>query len=68
VWLRGVASRHLLETGSAVAQDLLADWDRQVGRFSRIMPRDYRRVLEVTRQAEREGRDVNEAIMEAVRG
>jgi glutamate synthase (NADPH) large chain len=68
VWLRGVVSRHLLETGSAVAQDLLADWDRQVGRFSRIMPRDYRRVLEVTRQAEREGRDVNEAIMEAVRG
>ena len=67
-WLRETVRRHLLETGSAVAEELLEDWDRRVGEFSRIMPRDYRRVLEATRRAEQDGRDVSEAIMEAARG
>jgi glutamate synthase (NADPH/NADH) large chain len=31
------------------------------------MPRDYKRVLEATREAELTGRDVDEAIMEAAR-
>jgi glutamate synthase (NADPH/NADH) large chain len=31
------------------------------------MPRDYKRVLEATREAEATGRDVDEAIMEAAR-
>jgi glutamate synthase (NADPH/NADH) large chain len=29
------------------------------------MPRDFRRILEVTRRAEAEGRPVDEAVMEA---
>ncbi|MEY4348625.1 MAG: hypothetical protein RIS43_1044, partial [Actinomycetota bacterium] len=32
------------------------------------MPRDYKRVLEAQAQAEAEGRDVLEAVMEAARG
>ena len=32
------------------------------------MPVDYKRVLEATAVAERDGRDVNDAIMEAARG
>ncbi|HEX5495369.1 MAG TPA: glutamate synthase large subunit [Mycobacteriales bacterium] len=67
-WLRETVQRHLLETGSTVAEELLADWDRRVREFRRIMPRDYRRVLEATGRAERDGRDVAEAIMEAARG
>ncbi len=67
-WLRETVRRHLLETGSTVAEELLANWDRRIGEFRRIMPRDYRRVLEATMRAERDGRDVAEAIMEAARG
>jgi glutamate synthase (NADPH/NADH) large chain len=67
-FLRDVVTRHAAETGSSVAAALLADWDDVVGRFSKIMPRDYKRVLEAARAAEAEGRDVDEAIMAAAHG
>ncbi|GAA2408142.1 glutamate synthase large subunit [Actinomadura vinacea] len=64
-FVRGLVERHLAETGSTVAEKLLADWDGAAGRFTKIMPRDYRRVLEAKAKAEAEGRDVDEAIMAA---
>jgi glutamate synthase (NADPH/NADH) large chain len=66
--LRSIVARHAEETGSAVAAALLADWPAAAGRVSAIVPRDYKRVLEATRLAERTGRPVEEAIMEAARG
>ncbi|TDC91684.1 glutamate synthase large subunit [Saccharopolyspora aridisoli] len=60
--------RHYEQTESAVARELLADWDTAVERFGKVMPRDFKRVLEARSAAEREGRDVNEAIMEAAHG
>ncbi|SFT05429.1 glutamate synthase large subunit [Saccharopolyspora flava] len=60
--------RHFEQTESAVARELLADWDTAVERFGKVMPRDFKRVLEARSAAEREGRDVNEAIMEAAHG
>jgi glutamate synthase (NADPH/NADH) large chain len=68
VELRSVVERHYAETGSVVAQAILADWPRHSIAFSTIMPRDYRRVLQASRLAELSGRDVDEAIMEAARG
>ncbi len=65
-FLREVTERHHAETGSAVAARLLADWDP--GRFTKVMPKDYKRVLSAASQAEREGRDVNEAVMTAAHG
>ena len=65
--LRELVARHQDETGSAVAEGLLADWGRHVRSFTKIMPRDYKRVLEATRLAEAAGRSVDEAIMEAAR-
>jgi glutamate synthase (NADPH/NADH) large chain len=66
--LRGIVARHHSETGSAVAAGLLDSWSERSGAFTKIMPRDYKRVLEATREAEETGRDVDEAIMEAARG
>ena len=60
--------RHQEETGSTVAAALLADWQSAAPRFTKIMPRDYRRVLEARAAAERDGRDVLDAIMEAAHG
>ena len=45
-FLREIVERHLAETGSTVAKALLADWDAALKRFSKIMPLDYKRVLE----------------------
>jgi glutamate synthase (NADPH/NADH) large chain len=67
-WLRGILAEHRDATDSAVAQRILADWPRQVGDFVKVMPRDYKRVLEAIAEAERIGADVDEAIMGASRG
>jgi glutamate synthase (NADPH) large chain len=61
-------SRHQAETGSTVAAGLLADWAAGAGRFTKVMPRDYKRVLAAAAQAEAEGRDVDEAVMSASKG
>ena len=67
-FLRGVLRWHQAETGSAVAARLLDSWDAAVGRFSKIMPKDYKRVLAAASAAEREGRDVDEAVMASAHG
>jgi len=61
--LRGLVGKHLAETGSAVADRLLADWPAAVGRFTAVVPRDYKRVMELIRTAEAAGRNVDEAVM-----
>ncbi|WP_226380131.1 glutamate synthase large subunit [Pseudonocardia sp. KRD291] len=66
--LQSAVERHHAETGSTVAHALLTDWDTAVERFGKVMPKDYKRVLQAQEAAEREGRDVNQAIMEAAHG
>ena len=66
--LRDLVEQHLAETGSEVAARLLADWDAALTRFGKVMPKDYKRVLDAARLAEREGRDVNQAVMAAAHG
>ncbi|MEV0703493.1 glutamate synthase large subunit [Saccharopolyspora sp. NPDC050389] len=67
-WLHEIVQRHHELTGSAVAASLLGDWPRRSAAFTKVMPRDYQRVLDAMRMAKIEGRDVDEAIMEASRG
>ena len=50
VMLKGLIEDHLKYTGSTPANEVLADWDAALGRFKKIMPRDYRRVLEERRR------------------
>ena len=66
--LRDAVERHFAETESGVAKELLTEWEDAVGRFGKIMPKDFKRVLKAREAAERDGRDVNEAIMEAAHG
>ncbi len=68
IWLKGILTEHAEATGSDVALELLADWPAALPRFCKVMPRDYRRVLDAIALAESEGRNVDEAIMEASRG
>ena len=66
--LRELVQRHQAETDSVVAERLLENWDAEVLEFVKVMPRDYRRILEATRLAEAQGRSVEEAVMEASHG
>ncbi len=67
-FLRSVIRRHYDETGSAVAQRILERWRREVENFAKVMPKDYKRVLEAARVAEERGMSVDEAIMAASHG
>ena len=49
--VRGLIERHLACTGSTVARAVLADWRRSVGQFVKVMPVDYKRVLEQRKTA-----------------
>jgi glutamate synthase (NADPH) large chain len=71
--VRELVQRHRTETESAVAWRLLQDWDAAAARFTKVMPRDYARVLAVRTRAEAEGLDLEgdevwNRIMEASRG
>jgi glutamate synthase domain-containing protein 2/glutamate synthase domain-containing protein 3 len=43
--VRALISEHAQRTGSLVARNLLAEWERARERFIKVMPRDYKRVL-----------------------
>ncbi|MDT4912776.1 MAG: glutamate synthase large chain [Pseudonocardiales bacterium] len=63
--LRAVLEAHVGATDSAVGAALLADWTAARHRFSAIVARDFRRVLEATRRAKAAGEDVDQAVMAA---
>ncbi|MFC4784643.1 glutamate synthase large subunit [Nocardioides sp. MAHUQ-72] len=69
--LHALVTRHLEETGSTVAEELLADWPAAVARFTEVMPSDYKRVLDARAEALEEGLDEEQAaarIMEVLHG
>ena len=43
--LAALVGEHLERTGSAVAERLLADWERSLDRFVKVMPHDFKRAL-----------------------
>jgi glutamate synthase (NADPH/NADH) large chain len=70
-WLHDVVRRHFEETGSTVAERLLADWGAALTRFGKIMPRDYKAVLAAKNAAEQAGLSESETtakMMEAANG
>ncbi|MFD4757517.1 glutamate synthase large subunit [Streptomyces sp. NPDC058439] len=70
-WLHDVVRRHQEETGSTVAEKLLAEWgsaDGGVSRFSKIIPSTYKAVLAAKDAAELAGlseQETTEKMMEA---
>ncbi len=67
-WLHDVIKLHAELTGSPVAERLVANWLHNVRLFTKIFPKDYKRVLEAQRDAVERGVDVDEAVMAAARG
>ena len=63
-----IISKFHAETGSVIAHELISDWKKQSKRILMVMPRDYAKVLAAMERAEREGTNVDEAVMEATRG
>ncbi|MCB0990315.1 MAG: glutamate synthase subunit alpha, partial [Acidimicrobiales bacterium] len=59
---------HRDETDSPVANAILERWHSRRRHFKKVMPKDYKRVLEAMAAAEEQGKDIEEAVMAAARG
>ncbi|MFT6534595.1 MAG: glutamate synthase (NADPH/NADH) large chain [Alpinimonas sp.] len=55
--VRDLLERHVAETGSPRATQLLVDFATESSQFTKVLPRDYAAVLETRRVAEAEGLD-----------
>jgi glutamate synthase (ferredoxin) len=55
--------RHAEYTGSQKARRVLAGWDQIVGKFVKVMPKDYKRVLEAFDSVKAQGVSDEEAYM-----
>ncbi|MBM3215868.1 glutamate synthase large subunit [Candidatus Poribacteria bacterium] len=63
--VRRMIQRHADYTNSEVAAQVLADWDGSVKCFVKVMPKDYKRMLEAIRRAEASGISGDDAVMAA---
>ncbi len=61
--LHGIIARHEEETGSLIAAELLTDWNDSVQRFTKVMPKDFKRVILLREQAVARGEDPILAVM-----
>jgi glutamate synthase (NADPH/NADH) large chain len=62
----GTAAAGLGRSGAAAAG--LGRSGTVLGRFTKVMPKDYKRVLAAASAAQRDGRDIDEAVMAAAHG
>jgi glutamate synthase (NADPH/NADH) large chain len=61
-WLRSTIERHRELTGSDVADRILSQWGSEVGFFRKVMPTDYKRVLNVMAEATEAGLSEEETL------
>ncbi len=67
-WLHDIIDRHVAETDSAVGRRILDDWHEAQTHMVKVMPKDYKRVLEAQRRATETGEDPVAAVMAASAG
>ncbi len=63
--LKDLIQRHVQYTQSQKAAKVLAHWDQSVAQFVKVMPRDYKRVLEAIQQAIEDGLSGDDALSAA---
>jgi glutamate synthase (ferredoxin) len=63
--VRLMIERHAQLTGSRRALDVLARWAEMTPKFAKVMPKDYKRMLQAIANAEKAGLSGDEAVMAA---
>ncbi len=63
--LHHLLEKHLAETGSKTAKKILDDFDGAVQYFKKIIPNDFKKMVQEIARAEKNGLTRNEAVMEA---
>ena len=65
--VKGMIQRHAEYTGSELALEILEDWENMLPQFVKVMPQDYKRILDALEEAETEGFEGEDAWLEAFR-
>ena len=60
--LRGSIEKHARYTNSATGVKVLANWEATLPKFVKVMPRDYKRVLQAIKNAVDAGLSGDEAL------
>jgi glutamate synthase (NADPH/NADH) large chain len=55
--------RHALETGSKLAERMIANFSAEVGHFTKLLPRDYAKVIAIQAKATAAGEDLNSPVV-----
>ncbi len=63
--LRSILTEHYENTGSPLAKSILLDFDNYIPQFKKIVPNDYRRMLDAISSLEKKGMSKEEAGIEA---
>ncbi|WP_341281406.1 glutamate synthase large subunit [Paenibacillus sp. FSL H8-0537] len=63
--LRGMIERHVAYTDSAIGGRVLNDWDLSLANFVKVIPKDYKKMLEYIRKAEDSGLTEDAALLSA---
>ncbi|MFF2091694.1 glutamate synthase large subunit [Paenibacillus sp. NPDC058174] len=63
--LKGLLEKHVLYTESGLASRVLNDWDASLNKFVKIIPKDYKKMLEHIRKAEDSGLADDAALLAA---
>jgi len=63
--VRAMIQRHVEHTGSDHGRNILKLWDEMTPKFVKVLPKDYKRVLEATQRVTAAGLSGEEAIMAA---
>jgi glutamate synthase (NADPH/NADH) large chain len=58
--IKRLLENHVKFTDSPVAKGILADWEKELKYFVKVMPNDYRRVLEHQAEIEKRARELAE--------
>jgi glutamate synthase (ferredoxin) len=63
--VKQMIEQHVYHTHSALGQAVLDDWKNNVARFIKVMPKDYKRMLEAFARVAERGLSGDEAVMAA---
>ncbi len=63
--VKNMIEKHIHYTQSGPGQRVLDDWDNQVSHFVKVLPRDYKRMLEAFARVAEQGLSGDEAVMAA---
>jgi glutamate synthase (ferredoxin) len=63
--VKGMIEKHTMYTGSSLGREILADWENSSKRITKVIPRDYKQMLNNIDEAHKAGLVGDEALMAA---